>query len=61
MQSASVFLNIAKIAYFRQGNAKISRTQGVCHMIHVFVRARLYKTSSNTISQKLIALSDTYF
>ena len=61
MQSTSVFLDTAKIAYFRQRNAKINRAQGVCHMIHVFVRAHLYKTSSTTISQKLIALSDTYF
>ena len=37
MQSISVFLDIAKFAYFRRKNADISRTQEVCHAhLHTF-------------------------
>ena len=36
MQSISVFLDIAKFADFRRKNADVSRTQGVCHVIHTF-------------------------
>ena len=36
MQSISVFLDIAKFADFRSKHADISRTQGVCHVIHIF-------------------------
>ena len=35
MQSISVFLDIAKFADFRLKNADVSRTQGVCHAIHI--------------------------
>ena len=34
--SISVFLDIAKFADSQRKNADISRTQGVCHMIHNF-------------------------
>ena len=33
--SISLFLNITKFADFRKKNA-FSRTQGVCHVIHIF-------------------------
>ena len=35
MESISVFLEIAKFADFREKNNDVSRTQGVCHMIHI--------------------------
>ena len=34
MESIYVFLNIVKLADFRRKNADVSRTQGVCHVIH---------------------------
>ena len=34
MELVSVFLDIAKFAEFREENTDVSRTQGVCHMIH---------------------------
>ena len=36
MQSISVFLDIAKFVNFKEKNADVSRTQGVCHTIHIF-------------------------
>ena len=33
--SISVFLDIAKFADFRKKNADVSRTQAVCHVIHI--------------------------
>ena len=36
MNSMSVFLDIAKFADFRRKNADVSRTLGVCYMIHIF-------------------------
>ena len=33
----SVFLDIAKFADFRSENADVSRTQEVCHVIHIFL------------------------
>ena len=35
VQSISVFLDIAKIADFRWKNADVSRTEGLCHVIHI--------------------------
>ena len=35
MESILVFLDIAKFADFRLKNADVSRTQGVCHVIHI--------------------------
>ena len=43
MQSISVFLDIAKFADSRQKNADVSRTQGVCRMIHIFFGSSLGK------------------
>ena len=40
-QSISVFLDIAKVADFRWKNADISRTQGECHVIHIFFGSSL--------------------
>ena len=31
-----VFLDIAKFADFRSKNADVNRTEGVCHVIHIF-------------------------
>ena len=36
MQSIHLFLDIAKFADFEWKIADISRTQGVCHVIHIF-------------------------
>ena len=38
-----VFLDIAKFADFRKINADISRTQGVCHVIHIVFGTSLGK------------------
>ena len=43
MQSISAFLDIAKFADFQRKNADVSRTQGVCHMIHIFFGTSLGK------------------
>ena len=43
MRSISVFLDIAKFADFRRENADVSRTQGVCHVIHIFFGSSLGK------------------
>ena len=43
MQSTSEFLDTAKFADFHWKNAGVSRTQGVCHMIHVFFESSLGK------------------
>ena len=37
MQSVSVFLDIAKLADFPWKSTDVSRTQGVCHVIHIFL------------------------
>ena len=37
MQSISIFLDIAKFADFQRKNADVKRTQGVCHVIHIFL------------------------
>ena len=36
IKSVAVFLDIAKFYDFRWKNADVSRTQGVCHVIHIF-------------------------
>ena len=36
MQSMSVLLDIVKFADFWRKNADVSRTQEVCHVIHIF-------------------------
>ena len=43
MESISEFLDIAKIADFWSKNADVSRTQGVCHVIHIFFGSSLGK------------------
>ena len=35
MQSIIVFLGIAKFADFQRKSAHVSRTQGVCHVVHI--------------------------
>ena len=35
MQSISVFLDIAKFTDFQGKNADVSRTQAMCHAIHI--------------------------
>ena len=41
MQSISVFLDIVKFADFQSKNAHVSRTQGACHVIHIFFASSL--------------------
>ena len=41
MQSTSVFPDIAKFKDFRLKNADVSRTQGLCHVIHIFFGSSL--------------------
>ena len=43
MQSISVFLDIGKFVDFLWKTANVSRTQGVCHVIHVFFGSSLGK------------------
>ena len=43
MQSISVFLDIVKFAYFRSKNADVSKSEGVCHVIHIFFGSSLGK------------------
>ena len=43
MQSVSVFLDIAKITDFRSKNTDVSRTHGLCHVIHTFFGSSLGK------------------
>ena len=43
MQSIFVFLDIAKFADFRGKNSDVSRTQEVCHVIHIFFKFSLGK------------------
>ena len=41
MESISAFLDIAKFADFWCKNADVSRTQGICYVIHIFFRSSL--------------------
>ena len=43
MQSIFVFCDIAKVAAFWWKNADVSRTQGVCQMIHISFGSSLGK------------------
>ena len=43
MQSISVFFDIAKFVDLRRKNADVSRTQVVCHVIHIFFGSFLVK------------------
>ena len=43
MQSISVFLYITKVADFWSKNADLSRTQEVCHVIHILFGSSLDK------------------
>ena len=43
MQSVYVFLDITKVAGFQCKNDDVSRTQGVCHVIFVFLGSSLGK------------------
>ena len=43
MQSIAVFFDIAKFIDFRLKHADVSRTQGVCHLIHIFFGSSLGK------------------
>ena len=43
MQSISVFLDIGKFADFRQKNADVSKTQGMCHVIYILFGPSLGK------------------
>ena len=43
MQCISVFLDITKVVDFWQKKAVISRIQGVCHVIYMFLGSSLGK------------------
>ena len=43
MQSISVFRDIAKFADFCRKNTNVSRTEGMCHVIHILFGACLGK------------------
>ena len=43
MKFISVFVNIAKFADFWRKNDDVSRTQEVCHVIHIFFGPSLGK------------------
>ena len=46
MQSISVFLDIIEFADFWLKNADANRSQGVCHVIHIFFGSSLGKVQS---------------
>ena len=50
MQSISAFLDITKFTYFLWKNADVSRTQGVCHVIHIFFGSSLGKVKLSQAS-----------
>ena len=43
MQYISAFLDVAKFADFKLKNVDISKTQVLCHVIHIFFRCSLGK------------------
>ena len=43
LQPIPVFLDIAKFSYFCCKYANAKRTQGVCQLIHIFLRSSLGK------------------
>ena len=43
MQSIFVFLRIKRVADYRWKNADVGRTQGVCHVIYMFLESLLGK------------------
>ena len=43
MQSISVLFDTTKFADFRSKNADVSRTQGMCHVIHMLFGSSLGK------------------
>ena len=43
MQSISAFLDISKFVDFQLRNADVSRSQGVCHVTHIFFGSYLGK------------------
>ena len=50
MQFISLFLDITKVADFWWNNADVSRTQGVCHMIYIFLGSSLGKVQLCQVS-----------
>ena len=50
MQSTSVFLDKTKFANFRLKNADVSRTQGLCPLIHIFFGCSLGKVQLCKVS-----------
>ena len=43
MKSISVFLDTAKLADFQRKNTDVSRTPGVCYVIHIFFESSIGK------------------
>ena len=50
MQSISVFFDIAKFPDFQLKYADVSRTQMVCHVIHIFFGSSLAKVQLCQVS-----------
>ena len=50
MQSISVSHDIEKFADFQWKNADVSRTQGMCHMIHTFFGPSIGKVKLHQVS-----------
>ena len=50
MQSISAFLDITKFADFQSKNADVSRSQGVCHVTHIFFGSSLGKAQLCQVS-----------
>ena len=55
MQSIS---DIAKLAYFRLKNADVSRTQGVCHVIHKILDLLWFRYNCAKYHHCTICLTD---
>ena len=56
--SGKVFLDLAKFAEFRWKNADVSRTQGVCHLIHIFFGSSLGKYNCSKFNHWRICVTD---
>ena len=53
MQSIFVFPDVTNVADFRGKSADVSRTQGVCHAIYIFLGSSLGKVQLCQISSLL--------
>ena len=58
MQSIPVFFDMTKFADVRRKNADVSRTQKVCHLIHIFFGYSLGKINCATFHHCSICVTN---